>query len=112
MPTTRRTSQRARQVLEESEVLAADLVVHVAALDPARVARLRTDAATLGFCSVLTEAPTVRAARDRGVASFAFELLPRISRAQSMDALSSQGLVSGYRAALVAADRLPRFFPL
>src|SRR4249920_503540 len=100
------------QVAEESEVLAADLVVHVAALDPARVTRLRADAATLGFCAAVNEAPTVRAALDRGVASFAFELLPRISRAQSMDALSSQALVSGYRAGLVAADRLPRFFPL
>src|SRR4051794_23722621 len=99
-------------VTEEADVLAADLIVHVAALDPARVARLRPEAATLGFCAAVNEAPTVRAALDRGVSSFAFELLPRISRAQSMDALSSQALVSGYRAGLVAADRLPRFFPL
>jgi NAD(P) transhydrogenase subunit alpha len=97
---------------DEAAVLDADLVVHVAALDPARVARLRPDAATLGFCSPAMEPATVRAAVSRGVSSFAFELLPRISRAQSMDALSSQGLVSGYRAALVAADKLPRFFPL
>src|SRR3954452_1454888 len=97
---------------DESALPAADLVVHVAALDPARVARLRNDAATLGFCSPANESPTVRAALDRGIASFAFELLPRISRAQSMDALSSQALVSAYRAGVVAADRLPRFFPL
>ena len=50
--------------------------------------------------------------REREVLAFAMELVPRISRAQSMDALSSQALVAGYRAALVAAERLPRFFPL
>ena len=50
--------------------------------------------------------------RERDVLAFAMELVPRISRAQSMDALSSQALVAGYRAALVAAERLPRFFPL
>jgi H+-translocating NAD(P) transhydrogenase subunit alpha len=100
------------ELVPDAEVLAADLLVHVAALDPARVARLRPEAATLGFCSPATEAATVRAALERGVSSFAFELLPRISRAQSMDALSSQALVAGYRAGLVAAERLPRFFPL
>ena len=52
------------------------------------------------------------ALRDAGVTSFAMELVPRISRAQSMDALSSQALVSGYRCAIVAAGMLRRFFPL
>ena len=50
--------------------------------------------------------------REREVLAFSMELVPRISRAQSMDALSSQALVAGYRAAIVAAERLPRFFPL
>jgi NAD(P) transhydrogenase subunit alpha len=50
--------------------------------------------------------------RARDVLAFAMEQVPRISRAQSMDALSSQALVAGYRAGLVAAQRLPRFFPL
>ncbi len=54
----------------------------------------------------------VRALRDRGVTAFSVELVPRISRAQSMDALTSQALVAGYRCALEAAMRLPRFFPL
>ncbi|HTY72542.1 MAG TPA: NAD(P) transhydrogenase subunit alpha [Actinomycetes bacterium] len=97
---------------DEAEALAADVVVHVAALDPARIARLAPTGVTLGFCSPTGEPAAVRAALARGVTSFAFELLPRISRAQSMDALSSQALVTGYRSALVAADRLPRFFPL
>jgi NAD(P) transhydrogenase subunit alpha len=54
----------------------------------------------------------VRVLAERGVSSFSVELVPRISRAQSMDALSSQALVAGYRAALVAAERLPRFLPM
>ena len=54
----------------------------------------------------------MRALRDAGVTSFALELVPRISRAQSMDALTSQALVAGYRCVLEAAMRLPRFFPL
>jgi NAD(P) transhydrogenase subunit alpha len=55
---------------------------------------------------------TVRAARDNGVTAFALELVPRITRAQAMDVLSSQALVAGYRVALAAAQRLPAFFPM
>ena len=94
------------------DLAAVDVVAHVAALDPGRISALSTASATLGFCSVPAEAASVRAARDAGVTTYAFERLPRISRAQSMDALSSQALVAGYRAGLVAASRLPKFFPL
>ena len=66
----------------------------------------------IGFLQPLTAADTVRALADRGVTSFAMEAIPRITRAQSMDALSSQATVSGYRAALMAAQELPRFFPM
>ena len=66
----------------------------------------------IGFLQPLTAADTVRALADRGVTSFAMEAIPRITRAQSMDALSSQATVSGYRAALLAAQELPRFFPM
>ena len=54
----------------------------------------------------------VRALRDRRISAFSLDLLPRITRAQSMDVLSSQALVSGYRAVLLAAEHLPKFFPL
>ena len=54
----------------------------------------------------------MRALADAGVTSFAMEAIPRITRAQSMDALSSQATVAGYRAALIAAQELPRFFPM
>jgi NAD(P) transhydrogenase subunit alpha len=76
------------------------------------VSTLRPGAITIGLASPASELPTVRALAEARVTSFALELVPRISRAQSMDALSSQALVTGYRAVLEAAARLPRFFPL
>ena len=90
----------------------ADAVATVRPLDPDRVARLRAGAITISFLQPVSDLPTVVAARDAKTTALSFDLLPRISRAQSMDALTSQALVAGYRAALVAADRLPRFFPL
>ena len=89
-----------------------DVLLHVRPLSPAVVGKLKPGAVTVGFCSPSTELDTVRALRDARVTSFAMELVPRISRAQSMDALTSQALVAGYRCVLEAAMRLPRFFPL
>jgi NAD(P) transhydrogenase subunit alpha len=66
----------------------------------------------VSFLQPAQDLDTVRALADAGATGLSFDLVPRISRAQSMDALTSQALVTGYRAALVAADRLPRFFPL
>jgi NAD(P) transhydrogenase subunit alpha len=90
----------------------ADLVVSVNPLDPATVRRLAAGTATLSFLPVNQSLDLVADLRDCGVTSFAMELVPRISRAQSMDALSSQALVAGYRCAVVAAGMLRRFFPL
>ncbi len=89
-----------------------DIYCHVRPLTPEDAALLRPGAVTVGLASPASELPTVRALAKRKVTSFALELLPRISRAQSMDALSSQSLVGGYRAVLEAAIRFPRFFPL
>jgi H+-translocating NAD(P) transhydrogenase subunit alpha len=89
-----------------------DVLCHVDPLTVAGVAKLKRGAITIGLASPASELPTVRALADAGVTSFALELVPRISRAQSMDALSSQALVSGYRAVLEAATRFGRFFPL
>jgi NAD(P) transhydrogenase subunit alpha len=95
------------------DVLAdADLVAHVRPLLPEQVARLRRGAATVGFVTGPGELDGIRALRDNGISALAMELVPRISRAQSMDALSSQALVAGYRCTLEAAMRLPKFFPL
>jgi NAD(P) transhydrogenase subunit alpha len=97
----------------DGDVLAgADVVLTVSPLSLAQVRLLKPGALTLGFLPAAANAELVHALRERDVLAFAMELVPRISRAQSMDALSSQALVAGYRAALVAAERLPRFFPL
>jgi NAD(P) transhydrogenase subunit alpha len=66
----------------------------------------------IGFLSPLTDQAGIERLAARGIVGFAMESIPRITRAQSMDALSSQANVAGYKAALIAADRLPRFFPL
>ncbi len=89
-----------------------DVLVHVRPLSPATVKSLKKGAVTLGLASPSTELPTVTALAAGNITSFALELIPRISRAQSMDALSSQALVGGYRAVIEAVSRYPRFFPL
>src|SRR5919107_817609 len=95
------------------DVLAdADVVLHVRPLLPAQAGGVRARAVTIGFVAPSAEPEGVRALQEAGVTSFAMELVPRISRAQSMDALTSQALVAGYRCVLEAATRLPRFFPL
>ena len=99
-------------VISELPLAALDVLLHVRPLTPETAARLRPGTVTIGLASPASELPTVRALAAAGITSFALELLPRISRAQSMDALSSQSLVTGYRAVLEAAVRYPRFFPL
>jgi len=100
------------EVVDAVEAASVDVLLHVRPLNPQVVNRLKPGAITIGFCSPSAELDTVRALRDAQVTSFAMELVPRISRAQSMDALTSQALVTGYRCVLEAATRLPRFFPL
>jgi len=97
--------------IEDDAVSTAEVVISVQPLDVARIRRLRAGAATISFLPVNQELALVTDLRDIGVTSFSMELVPRISRAQSMDALSSQSLVSGYRCAVVAAGLLHRFFP-
>ncbi|HEY9378815.1 MAG TPA: NAD(P)(+) transhydrogenase (Re/Si-specific) subunit alpha, partial [Jiangellaceae bacterium] len=80
----------------------ADVVVSVQPLAAGRARHLRRGAVTISFLSTTQELSLVRTYRDVKVTAFSLELVPRISRAQSMDALSSQALVAGYRAALVA----------
>jgi len=89
-----------------------DVVAKVAPPSAEEIARLSEGSVLIGFLQPLTAADTVRALAERGVTSFAMEAIPRITRAQSMDALSSQATVAGYRAALIAAQELPRFFPM
>jgi len=90
----------------------ADVVVSVQPLDAGRIRRLVPGATTISFLPTAIEQQCVVELRDAGVTAHAVELIPRISRAQSMDGLSSQALVAGYRCAIVAAGMLRRFFPL
>jgi NAD(P) transhydrogenase subunit alpha len=95
------------------DVLAsADVVLSVQPLTPAQMKSLKKGAVTISFLSPTTSVDSIDAAATAGVTAFSLELVPRISRAQSMDALSSQALCAGYRAALVGAELSPRFFPL
>lgn len=103
------------QVLEGAALAealgAADLLAHVTPLDPPRLAALQPGAITLGMVGAL-DGDRQAALAASGAQVLAFERLPRTSRAQVMDVLSSQALAAGYRAVLEAAIRLPRFFPL
>jgi NAD(P) transhydrogenase subunit alpha len=97
---------------ELGAVFSADVLVKVAAPSPEETERLKPDGVLIGFLAPLTNADGIRAIARTGVSSFAMEAIPRISRAQSMDALSSQANIAGYRAALIGAQELGRFFPM
>jgi NAD(P) transhydrogenase subunit alpha len=90
----------------------ADVVLSVTALTPAQMKTLKQGAITISFLSVTKEQATIDAALAAKVTAFSLELVPRISRAQSMDGLTSQALCAGYRAVIVGAELSPRFFPL
>ncbi len=100
-------SDSAAQVLQT-----ADVVLTVQPLSLAQIAQLRSSAVVVGFMQPYARVAEVRALQTRGVTSFAMELVPRISRAQSMDALSSQAAIAGYKAVLIAASELQKFLPM
>jgi NAD(P) transhydrogenase subunit alpha len=90
----------------------ADLLLRVQPLTAAEAGLVKAGAVHAGFMQPHNNLAAVRVLRDRNVTSFAMELVPRISRAQSMDALSSQAAIAGYKAVLIAANTLDRFFPM
>ena len=94
------------------EALGAEIVTVVKAPSAEEIGRLARGAVVIGFLDPLTDADTVRALASAGVTAFAMEAIPRVTRAQSMDALSSQATVAGYRAVLLAAESQDRFFPM
>jgi NAD(P) transhydrogenase subunit alpha len=94
------------------EVWDADGVVKVHKPNADELQRLREGQLLIGFLEPLTDPDRIEQLTQRGVNAFAMESIPRITRAQAMDALSSQATVSGYKAVLIAAERLPRFFPM
>jgi NAD(P) transhydrogenase subunit alpha len=91
---------------------AAEVVVKVAPPTQAEVAKLRSGQTLIGFLAPRNADNSIEALKKAGVQAFALEAIPRISRAQAMDALSSQGNVAGYKAVLLAASESTRFFPM
>jgi len=105
--------KKAGAEVKSGEVLTgADVVLSVQPLTPAQMKSLKKGAITISFLSPTGSVDSIDAAVAAGVTAFSLEMVPRISRAQSMDALTSQALCAGYRAALVAAELSPKFFPL
>jgi NAD(P) transhydrogenase subunit alpha len=90
----------------------AELVAKVRKPSADEVARLREGQLLIGFLQPLTDKEGIEQLASRGVTAFAMESIPRITRAQPMDALSSQATVSGYKAVVLAAERLPKFLPM
>jgi NAD(P) transhydrogenase subunit alpha len=97
---------------DRDELARADVVLAVQPLPVADAETLPAGAIVVSFLQPAAAPELLATFEQRKVSAFSLDRLPRISRAQSMDALSSQSLVAGYRAALIAAERLPRFFPL
>jgi NAD(P) transhydrogenase subunit alpha len=113
------TAKGARIVAERAEVFrASDIIVQVLAngsndkTGEADLPLFHRDQFLIGFLRPLGELKTIQQIADTGVTSFAVELMPRTTRAQAMDALSSMGTICGYKAVLIAADTLPRIFPM
>ncbi|TMD35784.1 MAG: Re/Si-specific NAD(P)(+) transhydrogenase subunit alpha [Chloroflexi bacterium] len=102
-----RVASRAGTMLHD-----ADAVLKVQAPRESEISLLKKGAVLISFLQPATQADTVRSLATHGITAFSLELLPRISRAQSMDALSSQASASGYKAVLMAADRIGKLFPM
>jgi NAD(P) transhydrogenase subunit alpha len=102
----------AKLASDVNAIWGADVVVKVAPPSSEEIGRLGADSVLIGFLQPLTASDTIRALAAANATAFALEAVPRISRAQSMDALSSQSNVAGYRAALLGAQLLKRYFPM
>ena len=99
--------------VKSGDVLAgSDVILSVQPLTPSQIKGLKKGALTISFLSQATAADSIEAAVSNSITALSLELVPRISRAQSMDALTSQALCAGYKAALIAAELSPKFFPL
>jgi H+-translocating NAD(P) transhydrogenase subunit alpha len=106
------TDAGAQIATDAAEVWRSDVVVTIAPPDPQAIRGLGSGSILIGFLAPLTSPQTTRALADAKATAFAMEAIPRISRAQSMDALSSQSNVAGYRAALLGAEQMGRFYPM
>jgi H+-translocating NAD(P) transhydrogenase subunit alpha len=90
----------------------ADIIVRIGRVEAGEVAALRSGTVLIGYLRPLADPDLVQALASSGVTAFSMEALPRVTRAQRMDSLSSQATVGGYRAVILAAEALPKFFPM
>jgi NAD(P) transhydrogenase subunit alpha len=97
---------------DAAEIWRSDLVLTISPPDPEQIRALGQGSILIGFLAPLSSPQTTKALADAGATAFAMESIPRISRAQSMDALSSQANVGGYKAALLGAEEMGRFYPM
>jgi len=104
--------QNAGAALEANALAQADVLLKVQPPTPEEIAGLKEGATLIGFLQPYTNRSAIQVLAARRVTAFAMELMPRITRAQAMDALSAMSTVAGYKAVLLAASRLPKFFPL
>jgi len=100
------------RLVDAAEAFGAEVVVKVAPPTDDEVSRLGGDSVLIGFLAPLSNGAGISAIARTGATAFALEAVPRISRAQSMDALSSQANIGGYRAALIGAMELGRYYPM
>ncbi len=100
------------QLADAAQIWSADAVVTIAPPRADQIAQMTRGAVLIGFLAPLSSPATTVATRDAGITALAMESIPRISRAQSMDALSSQANVAGYESVILAAEHLGRFFPM
>ena len=104
--------EKGARIVSRAEALGADVVLKVQPPTDDEIDQLKKGSVLVGFLSPLDHPGVAQKLADAGATGFAMELVPRISRAQTMDALSAMGSIGGYRAVLLAAEKLPKFFPL
>jgi NAD(P) transhydrogenase subunit alpha len=112
LPDAAFTAAGARVSGDGGEIWGSDAVVTIAPPDAQQIRGLGSGSILIGFLAPLSSPVTTRALAEAKATAFAMEAIPRISRAQSMDALSSQSNVAGYKAALLGADQMGRFYPM
>jgi NAD(P) transhydrogenase subunit alpha len=112
LPDDAYVQEGARTTDDAAEVWRSDVVLKIAPPDEGEVRALGSGSILIGFLAPFSSPASTRALADAGATAFAMEAIPRISRAQSMDALSSQSNVAGYRAALLGAEEMGRFYPM
>lgn len=112
LPDTAFTTAGASTTADEAEIWRSDVVVKISPPTEQEIAKLASGSILIGFLAPLSSPQTTKALAQAKATAFAMEAIPRISRAQSMDALSSQSNVAGYLAALLGAQEMGRFYPM